>query len=320
MDAFSGGLAGGTSGTIAGRTSSATVAAVAAMIIAVASGGTLLFGFFLGFFRGDRLGFGLVFCSFAAPDFGGVLDGFNEGVHDDLDGFHGVIVGGDRIIDVFGIAVGVDDGHNRNSELVGFADGDFVMADVHDNHHIGQFLHIGDSVEILVKFFGLTGEKRDFFFLEGRICFGNDLVDLLHFADGLADRGNVGEGSAHPSFGHIVHAGGVGGFSDDLLRLTLGADEKKLAAGGHGALQEIAGVGDLMNGLGDVDDGDTVFGTINEILHLGVPAFRLMSEMTSRFEKILDCERHSEAAFLFSMLSPGLSMLIVRQDTFAVFV
>ena len=143
-----------------------------------------------------------------------------------------------------------------------------------------------------MQFFTHAGVNGDFFFLQGSVLVLDGFVDFLHFADGLADGGVVGEGTAHPAFGHVVHAGGFSGFMDNLLRLAFGADEQDFAAVDDFALQEVAGVGDLVDGLGDVDDGDTVLGTIDIVFHFGVPAFRLMSEMTSRFEKILDCERH----------------------------
>ena len=40
-----------------------------------------------------------------------------------FDAADGVIVGGDRILNGFRIGVGVDDGDNRNAQLVGFLDG-----------------------------------------------------------------------------------------------------------------------------------------------------------------------------------------------------
>ena len=53
----------------------------------------------------------------------------------------------------------------------------------------------------------------------------------------------------------------------------------------------------------DVDDADTVLGTVDIVFHFGVPTFRLMSKMTSRFEQIFDCERHfSVPPFFFTVL------------------
>ena len=43
---------------------------------------------------------------------------------DQLDGTDGVVVAGDDIIDLVGIAVGIHDGHDRDAQLAGFGNGD----------------------------------------------------------------------------------------------------------------------------------------------------------------------------------------------------
>jgi hypothetical protein len=63
-----------------------------------------------------------------------------------------------------------------------------------------------------------------------------------------------------------------------------------------------------MDRFGDVDDGNTVFGAVDEFFHFGVPAFCLMSEMTPGFEQIFYCDRHCKTLFLFSMLFLRLSL------------
>ena len=143
-----------------------------------------------------------------------------------------------------------------------------------------------------MEFFAHAGEDRDLFFLQRGVLIADRGIDFLHFADGFTDGGVVGERTAHPAFHHVIHAGVFSGFANDLLRLALGADEQDLAAVDHGALQKVARICDLVDGFGDVDDADTVLGTVDIVFHFGVPTFRLMSKMTSRFEQIFDCERH----------------------------
>ena len=99
--------------------------------------------------------------------------------------------------------------------------------------------------------------------------------------------------SAHPTFGNVIHISSFRQFSGDFLSLTLGADEQNIAALADNILEEVAGIGNLTDGLGKIDDGDTVSGTEDKLLHLGVPAFGLMSEMTPGFEQIVYSEfRH----------------------------
>jgi hypothetical protein len=45
-----------------------------------------------------------------------------------------------------------------------------------------------------------------------------------------------------------------------------------------------------MHGFGQVDDADTVTGTVNVFLHLGVPAAGLVAEMATGFHKIVNCD------------------------------
>ena len=79
---------------------------------------------------------------------------------------------------------------------------------------------------------------------------------------------------------------------DKVAELTFGSDEENLTAVHNETLQEVAGITDLVDCLGNVDDGDAALGCVNILFHLGVPTFGLMSEMTSRFEQIFNCDRH----------------------------
>ena len=139
----------------------------------------------------------------------------------------------------------------------------------------------------------LAGEFDDFFFLEsGFRVFRDDPVDLLHSFHGFADRDVVCEDTAHPAFRNVIHAGGFRAFTHDLLSLTLCSDKEDLTSVDHNTLQEIAGIGNLVNGFCEVDDGDSVFRTVNVLFHLGVPTFRLVTEMTSGLEQIFDRDCH----------------------------
>ena len=51
---------------------------------------------------------------------------------DQLDGADGVVVAGDDVIDLIGVAVGVGDGHDGDAQLVRLGDGVALLAGVHD--------------------------------------------------------------------------------------------------------------------------------------------------------------------------------------------
>jgi hypothetical protein len=53
-----------------------------------------------------------------------------------------VVVAGDHVVDAFGRVVGVDHADHRDAQLLGFGHGDLVVADVDDEHGVGQRAHV----------------------------------------------------------------------------------------------------------------------------------------------------------------------------------
>ena len=64
------------------------------------------------------------------------LDAFVGGIGDlrgeEADGAESIVVAGDDVVDLSGIAVGVDDGDDRDAKLAGFGDGDGFVVGVND--------------------------------------------------------------------------------------------------------------------------------------------------------------------------------------------
>ena len=79
------------------------------------------------------------------------------------------------------------------------------------------------------------------------------------------------------SFGGLLHG---------FLSLAFAADEEDFFAAAGEVGQEFSGRVDLLDGFLDVEDVNLVFGAHDEILHLGVPALGLMSEMDSGFDEL----------------------------------
>ena len=67
-----------------------------------------------------------------------------------------------------------------------------------------------------------------------------------------------------------------------------GADKENVAALGHNVAEEVAGIGELTHGFGQVNDGDAVACRVDIFLHLGVPTAGLMTEMTTGLHKIVN--------------------------------
>ena len=78
----------------------------------------------------------------------------------ELDGAAGVVVGGDGKGDAVGIAVGVDDGDDRDLEAVGFLDRQRFLVGVDDEDEIGHAAHVLDAAERLLELLALAREHQ----------------------------------------------------------------------------------------------------------------------------------------------------------------
>ena len=58
-----------------------------------------------------------------------------------LDGADGVVIGGDHVIDVARVAVGIHQGDDRDIEQVGFMDGSDLTAHIHHEKKFGDAGH-----------------------------------------------------------------------------------------------------------------------------------------------------------------------------------
>src|SRR5690606_15049786 len=81
-----------------------------------------------------------------------------ERVEDDLDRSVRVVVAGDRDVDEARIAVGVDEGDDRDADLLRFEDGVVLPPDV--DHHEGprDLAHLADALEVPEDLPSLTPE------------------------------------------------------------------------------------------------------------------------------------------------------------------
>lgn len=97
---------------------------------------------------------------------------------DELDGADGVIVAGDGVVDLVGIAVGIDDGDDRDAQNAGLLHGDALLARIDDEQRARQLLHLADAAQILQQLLALSAELVDF-------LLGQDfeLAVLLHLVD-----------------------------------------------------------------------------------------------------------------------------------------
>ncbi len=83
----------------------------------------------------------------------------------------------------------------------------------------------------------------------------------------------------------VVLPAAAGLFGDDVLRLTLGADEQHLAALGRLTLEELERLVPPFLRLLQIDDVDAVALAEDERSHLRIPASGLMAEMNTGLEQ-----------------------------------
>jgi hypothetical protein len=89
---------------------------------------------------------------------------------------------------------------------------------------------------------------------------------------------------------------------DDVLGLTLGSDEQNGSAFGGEVGDELLGLAEQLDRLPQVDDVDAVSFAEDVLLHLRVPAFRLMAEVHPGLHQIL----HRDSGQMSSPPSAGL--------------
>ena len=82
--------------------------------------------------------------------------GVGHGGGDQADGADGVIVAGDDIIDLVGIAVGVNDGDDGDVQLAGLGDGVVLLAGVNDEQSAGELLHVLHAAQVLLQLVDLA--------------------------------------------------------------------------------------------------------------------------------------------------------------------
>src|SRR4029077_13352428 len=123
----------------------------------------------------------------------------------------------------------------------------------------------------------------------------------------LLDGAEIGQGAAQPALVDERHAGTDRFLGHDLLRLPLGADEEDVASFRGDAADVIERLPEARGGLLEVDDVDPIALPEDELAHLGVPALRLVSEVDTRLQELLDVDRRQIILLVPALSGAGLS-------------
>src|SRR5437764_4064272 len=84
------------------------------------------------------------------------VDPVGDRAHDQVAGADRVVVAGDDIVGLVGIAVRVDERDDRQSEPACLAHGQLLLAEVDNEEGVRLTLHVGDAAEVLVELLELT--------------------------------------------------------------------------------------------------------------------------------------------------------------------
>ncbi len=159
---------------------------------------------------------------------------------------------------------------------------------VNDKHNSGKLAHLSYSAEVRI-------ELSEFFFKLSNFLFGKKLelavllhlFDFNHSVDTRANGFEVGERAAQPTRVYIIHTATLRLFSDSVLSLLFGADEKYGFAFLNAFANEFVSLFYAVYGNLQVDNMNIVARRIDVLGHFGVPFSRLVPEVYARFEQLL---------------------------------
>ena len=136
-------------------------------------------------------------------------DGVGDHAGEQGDGADRVVVARDLVVDLVGVAVGVEDRDDRDVELARLADGDVLLLGVDDPDRAGHLRHVADTAEGAARACPSRGERTRSSFLvspSAATSLEVDLLELLEALQALVDGLEVGEHAAQPALVDVGHA------------------------------------------------------------------------------------------------------------------
>ena len=84
------------------------------------------------------------------PAFASLKDGIGDAGGDQLGGLDGIVIAGNQKVNRIWIAIGVDNGNDRNARQIGLVHGNGLGVRIDDEHQAGPLLHVSQSIQVLL--------------------------------------------------------------------------------------------------------------------------------------------------------------------------
>src|SRR5690606_6819334 len=154
----------------------------------------------------------------------------------DLDSTDGVVVTRDNVVDTVRVGVGIHDTNNRNTQLVGFLNGNALVINVDYEQHVRQAAHVFDTTDRTLQLLHFTGTHQSFFFVQLlKSTVGALAVQIPETFDGLSDGFVVGQHTAEPAVRYESHASTLGLLFHDFTSGAFGTNKQNfVVTGSHG--------------------------------------------------------------------------------------
>ena len=227
-------------------------------------------------------------------------------VGDQRAGADRIVVARDHVLDAVGVAVGVHEADDRNAQAASLAHGDLLGIEVDHEHRVRHALHVLHPAEVGLELgqVGLGGHAL----ARGQqleLPVGLKALEVVQALDAAVDRVEVGEQPAQPAMVDVGHARALGHLLDGVAGLLLGPDEEDGPSPPGQVGGELLGLVQQRLGLEEVDDVDPVALAEDEAAHLGIPAARLVAEVDSGLQQLLDANgSHCPSPLSFGLVLP----------------
>src|SRR5574344_967057 len=110
----------------------------------------------------------------------------------------------DDVINAVRVGVGINDRHNRDTQVVGFLDRDVLVLGIDNEQNVRQAAHVLDTAQALLQLFHFASTHQRLFL--GQLVEGTVLslgFQVFQTLDGLTNGLPVGQHTAQPAMVHI---------------------------------------------------------------------------------------------------------------------